>query len=118
MPPGGRLSEQRQDLSQFGEVQGSGPLNPHQSHVRGGSDLRGKMYGFQIGNSPVGCRVGDRQGKRARAHLWGAQDSRGVCRHGHRKRRRRREKTFHSGSREESRAAVERSQVCESRRPP
>lgn len=36
------------------------------------------MYGFQIGNSPVGCRVGDRQGERVRADLWGAQDSRGV----------------------------------------
>lgn len=36
------------------------------------------MYGFQIGNSPVGCRVGDRQGERVRADLWGARDSRGV----------------------------------------
>lgn len=36
------------------------------------------MYGFQIGNSPVGCRVGDRQGERVKADLWGAQDSRGV----------------------------------------
>lgn len=36
------------------------------------------MYGFQIGNSPVGCSGGDRQGERVRAALWGAQDSRGV----------------------------------------
>lgn len=26
----------------------------------------------------MGCRVGDRQGERVKADLWGAQDSRGV----------------------------------------
>lgn len=62
------------------------------------------MHGVQIGNSLVGYGAGAGLGEDS-GLPWGARDTGGVPQTVHRKRRRRREeKTFHSGSREESRA--------------
>lgn len=60
------------------------------------------MHGVQIGNSLVGYGAGAwlREGS---GLPWGARDTGGVPQTARRKRRRREEKTFHSGSREESR---------------